>query len=54
MNPWLLLAVTAAVLYGLWLLLRFTFSMIDQAHDRFRAAQASPREGAEHTEGMGS
>jgi len=34
MSPWLLLGLSAAVLYGLWLLLAFTFEMIDRAHAR--------------------
>ena len=37
MNYWLLVSVTGAVLYGLWLLLHFTFTMIDRAHELRRA-----------------
>lgn len=33
MNVWLLLAVVVLVLYGVLLLLRFTFQMIDHAHE---------------------
>ena len=44
MNPWLLIAVTTAVLYGLWLLLDFTFTQIENFHaarreERYRASE---------------
>jgi len=47
-NLWLLVGISAAVLYGLWLLLAFTFTMIDRAHDRAREprnAGAKPARG---------
>lgn len=54
MSPWLLLAVTVGTLYIGGCMLRLIFRCFDQARDRERFAQASPREGAKHTEGMGS
>lgn len=55
MNPWLLIAVIAAVLYGMRLLLRFTFDQIENYHAAWREERlraADPRtDGGEHTEG---
>jgi hypothetical protein len=31
-SAWILIAVSAAVLYGLWMLLDFTFTQIDNYH----------------------
>jgi len=44
MSPWLLLGLSAAVLYGLWLLLAFVFTMLEVRHalmreERLRAAE---------------
>lgn len=54
-NPWLLLGISAAVLYGLWLLLSFTFHWLDARHalereERYRAAD-SRTNGREQAEG---
>lgn len=39
MSPWILLPITALVLYALWILLDFTFEMIDRRHDLLRQSE---------------
>lgn len=53
MSPWLLLVVIGATLYIGGGMLRMIFNCIDRAHEQQRAAQASPREGAQHTRERG-
>lgn len=36
MGVWVLLAVILTVLYGFWAMMRFTFGLIDRAHERLR------------------
>jgi hypothetical protein len=48
-NDWLIIATVIAVLWGLWLLLQFTFDAIDQYHYR-----ADEREDSATRKGMGS
>lgn len=36
MNAWLLLASVAGMLYLFWIVLSFTFRLIDRAHERLR------------------
>ena len=43
MNLWVLMAVVVAVLYGFFVLLRFTFDMIDHRHEMLRARDAELR-----------
>jgi hypothetical protein len=55
MNPWILIPVTGAVMYGLWLLMSFTLHQIDNYHAAWREERlraADPRiSGGEQAEG---
>jgi hypothetical protein len=54
MNELILIAVVAAVLYGLWLLLDFTFTMIENYHATKHAAADRSSEAASPTGERGS
>jgi hypothetical protein len=54
MSGWALVSVSFGVLYVLHRMLAFTFSLIERAHERWRAVQAPPRAGAKPVEGMES
>jgi hypothetical protein len=54
-RDWLIIATVIACLWGLWLLLQFTFDAIEQYHAAWReAASKQDGEASEAAEGTGS